>query len=245
MAFCEQDLASFARQLATGQWTQPKLAEALFWFYDHFDPGREATIAQVAADLHKHGLTGPINRSRLASQLRSLGTIVKGAKPGHFKLKATARNALNSEYQTLLRAPVVTHDGSVIPVDKYLDAPSYLAQLCDEANLSFAAGCHDGCAVLCRRIAEGLLVGAFEKAGHADKVEKKEGYYHLRELIAAAESRKWIRLTKSAIPDLKEIKEIGDRAAHHRFAISSSEDIRRIGPKVRAVIQELRVLAGV
>jgi hypothetical protein len=95
----------------------------------------------------------------------------------------------------------------------------YFEKLAIQANGCYQREWYDACAVILRRMIELLIIDCFERNNIAFKIQENGDYYGLGRLIDLflAETAWHIpRPVKKYLPALKDLKEIGDSAAHGR-----------------------------
>lgn len=122
---------------------------------------------------------------------------------------------------------------------------TYIEKVAHQINGSYEHGWYDACGVMIRRLIETLIIEAFEHHKIEAQVKTASGdYVYLRDLITATlNCTSWSlgRNVKQALPRLKDV---GDRSAHSRRFIAQRQDIDRLAPDLRDVIQELLTLAN-
>jgi len=135
-------------------------------------------------------------------------------------------------------------DEQVIYFSLVRNTRGYVERVVHQINGSYSGGWYDACAVMIRRLIETLIVEVFEKYSIATKIQGKNGdFLYLRDLIALMLSESsWnlSRNTKSALPRLKDV---GDLSAHSRRFNAQRQDIDKLIPDLRVVVQELVTLA--
>lgn len=239
-------LQQFAEQLGALSQTQPEMATAILWFYDHQTPGVEITASQLGKDLHDLGLANKVNAPRLREQLAKRNEILRGKSAHTVKLSVAGRAKLNEQYLLLLKSPRVSIDDRLVPDAMILGTRPYLEKLAREINGSYQYGFFDGCAALCRRMVESLLIECFDVAGHDSAIKTSDGNYRmLAAIITEAKSGQYIKLSRNAPDALDKVKEVGDRAAHDRYYITQPQDIDAIATQFRALITELMAKAKI
>jgi hypothetical protein len=96
-----------------------------------------------------------------------------------------------------------------------------------------------------RRIVEISIIEAFEGKGIAHKIKDGNGnYFQLTDLIRMALAEPaWTlsRNTRGALPNLRDV---GHMSAHGRYFTASSEDVERLRPSCRIVVEEFLHHAG-
>lgn len=239
------DEQAFAQKLSTLGLSQADLAVALLWFRQHRNQGNDAAAGELGAKLHSYSLTGPVNISRLKTQLAGHTATVKGTKPDTFKLKLSQIPALDKAYVPLTGAkpPAVAH--VLLPEAQTAGSRVYLMRISWQLNGSYEAGFYDGCAVMMRRLLETLLIAAFEHAKHGAAIKSAGDYLGFGEIIGVASSGRFIKLARGTGKVLERIKTIGDTAAHHPTYITVQTDIDEVSHEFRRVVSELMTLAGI
>ncbi|MDD4859977.1 MAG: hypothetical protein PHR56_07220 [Dehalococcoidales bacterium] len=133
----------------------------------------------------------------------------------------------------------------VFPFTIIKNTRKYIERIGHQINGTYGSGCYDACSVMLRRLIETLIIECFESFGIQDKIKNPNGdYMFLSDLISKMLSEsKWVlgRSTKKALPKLKDI---GDLSAHSRRYLAQRDDIDRLIPDIRAVVQELIILAN-
>lgn len=237
------DLPHFAQGLAHLKITETECGVALLWFYDHFDPGSERSASELADDIHRLALKSAINVSRFRKGLTSSSHTVSGSAQGTFKLKLSARAKLGEQYLPLLKRPKVEVEDHVLEAADFVGKRQYLEVMVAQINGCYQYGFFDGCLVICRRLAESLLIECFETAGHASAIKSNGEYMMFGPIIEIAKSGKFVKLPRDAGSDLDDIKRIGDKAAHSRTYIAKRRDVDDIKTHYRRLISELMVLS--
>jgi hypothetical protein len=96
-----------------------------------------------------------------------------------------------------------------------------------------------------RRLLETLIIETFEFHKIANKIKDGNGdFFFLSDLIRcilAEPSWNLTRNTKTALPRLKDI---GDKSAHSRRYHAVRNDLDKLLPEIRVVVQELIYLSG-
>lgn len=240
------DLDHFCQGLAGLGLSETEKAVALLWCADHFCLGVEKPARELAEELHDTGLTGRVNVSRLARNLSKSRSTVRGKRPETFKIALVRRLKLDERYRSLLKRRSPTVSDALLPDDVVKGTRQYLEDLARQVNGCYDYGFYDGCAVMCRRMVETLLISAFEKAGHLAAIEDSNGnLVGLDEMIKVARSGKFIRLGRTSGGTLEKVKEIGHTAAHDRYHIARDQDIAEFRSGFRKVVSELLALAGI
>ena len=121
----------------------------------------------------------------------------------------------------------------------------YIISIVNQINGAYENGWYDACAVMTRRLIETLIIEAFEHHNISAKIKNDNGdFFYLGDLVAAILNEgTWNigRNTKRALPRLKDV---GDLSAHSRRYIAHRNDLDKLLPDLRVVVQELIFLAG-
>lgn len=121
----------------------------------------------------------------------------------------------------------------------------YLVTVGRQMNGCFAQGWYDACAVMMRRLIEIAIIEAFEHKGIANKIKGHGGnYLHLSNLVALAVDEPTLTLSRNARKVLPQLREIGHMSAHGRYYHARKEDVERVQPGCRVVVEELLHHAG-
>jgi len=240
------ELDRFCQGLAEAGLSQASKATALLWFADQFSSGAERTARELANQMHAAGLTEKVNISRLTESLAKSRDTVRGKGRNTFRIALARRSRLDEQYLPLLRRRAVAVSDAVLPDEIVTGTRQYLEDLARQINGCYDYQFYDGCAVMCRRMVESLLISAFDKAGCRAAIEDGSGNLAgLEEMIGRAKSGKFIKLARRTASLLDKVKEVGDTAAHDRYHITSEQDIAEFRSGFRRVVSELLALAGI
>lgn len=120
----------------------------------------------------------------------------------------------------------------------------YIEKVAYQINGSYASGWYDACAVMLRRLIEVLIIESFESYNIEAKIQNpSKDYLYLGDLITKMLSEPSWNLGRNAKRALPRLKNIGDLSAHSRRYFACREDIDKVIPDIRLVIQELVYLA--
>lgn len=238
-------LAAFGEGISALNLSETDLAIALLWFLDHETDGAEVSAATLAKIIHDLSLRGRVNGSRLVTKLASRPETVRGSAKDTFKLKLTHKGPLTEKYQALLKHSRPKVQSHILSSDDFLATRRYLETLVFQINGAYQFGFFDASIVLCRRLMETLLIEAFETSGKGSAIKSNENYVGLADIIAAAKSGQYIKLSRSSGAVLDEIKLAGDAAAHSRTYVTKQQDIDDLKLKFRRVISELMHIAKI
>jgi hypothetical protein len=133
---------------------------------------------------------------------------------------------------------------SVIPVALVKGTRGYIERVAHQVNGCYDNGWFDACAVMIRRLLETLIIETFESQKIASKIKDGKGdFYFLSELIRLTLAESSWNLTRNSKIALPKLKDIGDKSAHSRRYHAVRNDLDRLLPEIRVVVQELIYLA--
>ncbi len=143
-------------------------------------------------------------------------------------------------------APAAAPSVDLFPLAILVQAKrGYLVTVGRQMNGSFEAGWFDACAVMMRKLLEICLIEAFEANNIAAKIKDANGdYFQLTDLITAALAETAWTLSRNAKKYLPQLRDVGHQSAHGRYYHARKEDIERIRPGCRIVIEEFLHHAG-
>lgn len=215
------------------------------WLRNHFTPGTEASVSELADLLHGHALTARINHARLREQLSKDRNTVRGKRPTTFKLRLSSLPELDDQFRQLLGPALPTIEHALIPAALTHATRRYLERVALQINGCYESGFYDGAAILMRRLVETLLIDALEHGGHGTFIKTGHDYLPLSDLIGIAGSGQHLKLARGSARSLERIKAVGDTAAHKRTYNTSKVDIDDVAHELRSVVNELMNLAAI
>lgn len=235
----------FIAHLAGLDLTEVDAAVALLWFESHEDHHETELTARGLADLlMETRLRGNVNVSRLALKLAKHADVVRGRGSGTFRIRAGRDRALSERFQEHREADKISVSDKVMPNSINLGGRGHLEALRREINGTYEYGFYNACAVVCRRLAEVLLIEAFDAAGHLDTIRDSKGHlFTFADILAVVKSQSVVKLSRGAPKALERLKLTGDGAAHSRHYNASRNDINDLNPSFRQLIAELSALA--
>ena len=151
------------------------------------------------------------------------------------------------KFSSCLRSPAPRVSDELLPTEITRGTKPYLERLARQINGCYDFTFYDGCAVLCRRMIESLLIGAFDKAGHLAAIQNtRDGNLMMLDgILCQAKSGKYIRLPRGAATAIETIKKVGDTAGHDRYHVTTKQDIDDFRVDFRRVISQLLAMAGI
>lgn len=115
----------------------------------------------------------------------------------------------------------------------------YLLTIGRQMNGCFRQGWYDASAVMMRRLLEICIIEAFEHKGIAAKIKDGSGnYLDLSDLIDRALKESSWTLSRNAKRYLPQLRDAGHQSAHGRYFHARLEDVERLRPGCRLVIEE-------
>ncbi len=219
-------------------------AVAFLWYYRQTQQFEERTPSELATDLHDEGFPKP-NVTRLTQGLSASRYVVKGHRKGTFQIDVRRIIALEEKYGSILKVRKVEVSSKVIPSDWFVGAHPYLERLAHQINGCYEYGFYDGCAVLCRRLMESLIIDIYISSGRHNDIQNNRIFLPLDKLISHIRSDGGIPLGRNTPKTMVDVKQLGDTAAHDRVYITDQSDIDDIKARYRRMIRELMNHAGI
>lgn len=134
---------------------------------------------------------------------------------------------------------------AILPFELIRGTRGYLERIAHQVNGAYSNGWYDASAVMIRRLVETLIIETFEKHGMANKIQSQSGdFSYLSDLISCTLNETSWNLSRNAKQALPKLKDIGDKSAHSRRFNAVRNDIDKISPDLRVVVQELVYLSG-
>ncbi|MDM0074429.1 hypothetical protein QTH90_08555 [Variovorax sp. J2P1-59] len=120
----------------------------------------------------------------------------------------------------------------------------YIERVAHQINGCYQSGWYDASSVMIRRLIETLIIECYETYKIENSIKDKDGnYLFLKDLIDKALTEQAWTIGRSARLVLPKLKEVGDKAAHNRRYNAFRQDIDKISPALRDVVQELLSIA--
>jgi hypothetical protein len=236
---------AFIAHLAEQALTEADAAVALLWFESHEDHHEtELTARQLAGLLTEARLRANVNVSRLGGNLAKHADIVRGRQVGTFRIRAGRDHRLSERFEAHRHSENVPVVDAILPTSMTLGGRKHLEAIRREINGAYEYGFYNSCAVMCRRLAEMLLIEAFQAAGQIDAIRDGQGHLlTFGEILTVLKAQSVVKLSRGAPKALDRLKQTGDGAAHSRHYNASRNDIDDLNPSFRQVISELSILA--
>jgi hypothetical protein len=237
--------AQFAEGLAEMHLTHVERAVALLWFYRETQTYEERSPAELAADLYEEDFPRP-KVSRLSADLRVSNFTIRGRRDGTYQLDLRRLPDLAQRYSGLLNLKRATVPDSILPSAWVASTRTYLERMVNQINGCYEYGFYDGCATLCRRLMESLIIEIYVKQKRHHEVQTASGVFiQLEALIRYVKADTRVPLSRNARSDMDGIKQLGDTAAHDRTYVTEKVDVDDIKLHYRRLINELLSLSGI
>ena len=145
-----------------------------------------------------------------------------------------------------LTANPVPNTEQVLPLDVVRPTRrKYIERVVVQANGSYEHHWLDACCVMIRRLVETVIIELYEARGREGEIKNGSGeFFMLSGLVDAVLADKSWNLGREVKKALPEIKSLGDRSAHSRRFNATKQDVDRVIPGLRVVVEELLHLAG-
>ena len=237
------DVTGFAFAIAhDGELTEADIAVAVAWFLKVAN-SEKVSLASVCGFIESHGIRSAINKSRLRTRLKSRRDIA-ASDSENISIPLKTMSRLNEKYGTFLTPPPPKIDNNVLNLEDFGGARPYVRALARQVNGCRQFEFFDACAVMMRRLAEVLIIDAYEAKGLRTKILNGGNYQMLSGLVGALTSGTDFKLSRNAPRWIERLKELGDNAAHSRTYITKALDIDEFKGPYRNLISELASLAS-
>ena len=236
--------ANFASLLAQMNLSHVDRAIAFLFYYRESQEFEERSATELAIDLAEEGFPRP-NVTRLKEGLSKSKFTTRGSKTGIFRLDLRALPNIAEKYEKLLERKKIKLTKHVLPPEWVTGTRAYLEQIVYQINVSHDLGLNDACAVLMRRLMESLIIEIYIHENRHQEIQAGNALYMLDRLISYVENDNKIVLSRNSPKTMKEIKQLGDTAAHDRTYITPEVDVDDVKARYRRLIQELLNKAGI
>lgn len=233
----------FLRAIAKLNLPPVERAVALLWYYTATQQFEERTAGELVRDLAEAGFP-KMNSGRLEEQLRGSGYVIRGRRSRSFRINLQQRDELDEKYGQFADVRVPKVSDVVLPMELVRNSLPHLERLALQINGSYDFGFFDACAVLCRRVIESLIIQIYLHQRRAEEIRGGGVFLALERLIGKIEADSLIVLSRNAPRYMREVKQVGDTAAHDRSSITLKQDIDDIKLGFRKIVQELLGHAG-
>lgn len=209
---------------------------------EQVDSNEPLNLTRICDFMESYKLRSNINRPRLRGNLSKRKDIsTPKGKPISVPL-ATARE-LRSDYGQFLSPRPPEIEDTILVASDFDGARAYVQAIVKQINGCRQFGMFDACAVMMRRLAEVLIIDAFEAKKKRVEILDVGNYMMLSGLIGVLLSGRHFKLSRNAPKWLERLKEFGDNAAHSRTYITKEIDIDEFKGSYRNLISELIALA--
>jgi len=236
--------SQFARHLAKLNVSHIERAVAFLYYYRETQQFEERSASDLAADLHDEGFPRP-NVTLLKRALSNTRFTTRGSRSGLYKLDVRRLGDLEALYGEFLNQKKVSVAGEMIPSDWISGTRPYLEQMVYQINATYEYGMFDACAVLCRRLMESLIIEIYIHQKRHSDIQHDGVFLMLDGLIVHLGNDQNIQLSRNTAKTMREVKQLGDTAAHDRTYITPQIDIDDLKARYRRLIKELLLVSGV
>lgn len=236
-------LEEFCIRLNQIELSNAQRALAILWFHDCETPGIHMKAGTLARTIYKTGLGNP-NPTQLEEAIAKTKLAIRSN--AGFRLKPTERDKIKSWLASILERPLADVDleHGYLPEAIWKNTRGYIEKIAFQVNGCFQYDFYDGASVLLRRLVETLLIECYEHEKTQSRIADSDGnYFMLSGIIVDAIDKSGLSLGRETKSVLRELKAIGDRAAHNRRYNSVRADLEKVRLGVRLVVDELIQLA--
>lgn len=237
------ELEDFCIRLNQIELSNAHRALAILWFHDCKTPGICMKAGTLAGIIYKNGVGNP-NPTQLEEVITKTKLALKSN--AGFKLKPTERGTVRNWLASIFEgAPAdVDLEHGYLPEAIWKNTRGYIEKIAFQINGCFQYGFYDAASVLLRRLVETLLIECYEHEKTQSRIADSDGnYFMLSAIITDAVDKSGLSLSRDTKSILRELKVIGDRAAHNRRYNAVRADLEKIQLGVRLVVDELIQLA--
>ena len=224
--------------------TNTQKAIAILWLFDGETPGCQKTAGQLARAIIEHRIGKP-SSTHLAKQLKQSGCVY--THKGQFRLRQDKKAAVQSWFEHVLTGIVaeVPANAQFLSEQVWKPTRGYIEKVCVQLNGAYHRGFYDCAAVMVRRIAETLIIEAYESLDRANEIKgDDDNYFMLGQLVGLSNGARGLSLGREAKKGLTDIKKLGDRSAHNRRYNAKQSDLDKIRDHLRIAFEELANLAN-
>jgi hypothetical protein len=236
--------SDFSRNLAKLKLSHADRAIAFLYYYRETQEYDERSVPNLAEDLHDEGFPKP-NTTRLRVDLSKSRFTTRGSQSGLYQLDVRRIEELEALYGQLLKRRKVSVSKHLIPHEWITGTRRYLEQIVYQINAAYEYGMYDAGAVLMRRLMESLIIEIYVYEKRRHDIQVNGMFFMLDGLISHITTDRGISLSRNTPKTMREIKELGDTAAHDRTYITTQVDINDLKARYRRLIQELLLKTGI
>jgi hypothetical protein len=181
---------------------------------------------------------GNPNRVQLEKSLKKSSHVITVGD--RYQIKAGRTEQIRKLIGEIEDKPIIDLSLAYIPEQIWKGTRGYIEKVALQLCGCWEQKFFDAAAVMLRRLAETLIIEAYEKLGRSDEItDKDQNYLMLGALVDKSCGGNGIGLGREAKTALKEIKEHGDRSAHNRRINAVRPELERIRSGARTAIEEL------
>ena len=236
--------SDFSRHLAKLDLSHTDRAVAFLYYYRETQEFEERSVSDLAADLQDEGFPRP-NVTRLREGLSKSRFTTRGSRLGVFRLDLRRLEEVTSLYEEALARRKVSVSKHVVPPEWVAGTRIYLEQMVYQINAAYEYGMYDASAVLLRRLIESLIIEIYIHEERHHDIQSDGVFYMLDRLISHITSDVQVSLSRNTPKTMREVKQLGDTAAHDRTYITPQVDIDDVKARYRRLIKELLAKAGI
>jgi hypothetical protein len=199
--------------------------------------GRALTTYAISKKMIAMRVGNP-NRAQLEKDLNRSPDVIKVR--GQFQIRAGRADQIRKLLHGAGETPLVDLSNAYIPEEIWQGTRNYIAKIALQMCGCWDHKFYDAAAVMLRRIAETMIIEAYEKLQRQHEIKDADGnYLMLGALVDRACGPHGLDLGREARFALREIKEHGDRSAHNRRINAVRAELERIRSGARTAIEEL------
>jgi hypothetical protein len=185
---------------------------------------------------------GNPNRARLERDLKRSPEVI--TVRDRFQIKVGRTEQIRKLIGDFEDRPIVDLSLAYIPEQIWMGTRGYVEKVAIQLCGCWQQKFYDAAAVMLRRLAETLIIEAYEKLGRGEEVkDQDQNYFMLGSLVDRSCGANGIGLGREAKAALREIKENGDRSGHNRRANAVRPELERIRSGARTAVEELIYIA--
>ena len=156
------------------------------------------------------------------------------------EIKFKEESELGAEIEIEERETSSSTEPPFLPDELIEDRHYVLKKVLWEVNRSYASACYNSCAAMIRRLAESLIIDAYEHNNlHSVIIDANGDYLGFKDLIGKVSSQQEFKLTRETKRVLPDLKFFGDLGVHNRLALVRKPDLDRLHNATRAAVEEL------
>jgi len=228
--------------------TSCEKALAVLWYHDQNCADVCMGAGELCRLLDDHHVVSSPHSTRLAESIRKT-RLANESKRG-FALKPGSRSVIRKWLPNNLEGiqPSLDHSSAYLPKAIWQGTRGYIESVCIQMNGCYAAAYYDAAAVMLRRLLETLIIEAYEHLAREHEIKDSGGnYLMLKDLVDRAcgeKGNQGLNLGRDVKSTLKDVREIGNWAAHARRYNAVAADFKKINAGTRVTVQEFIQIAN-